>query len=101
MIKRWHQCSGLGSDRRQEPPGLEERYRPVRIDEDSPQLGAAQLDRGLMNQGLRARHIKQKCRSRDPARLALRPRQPALRVKREGILIEAMKRADHRLDHPA
>ena len=73
--------SGLGGDRRQEPPGLEERYRPVGIDEHAPQLGPAQLDGGLMNQRLRARHVKQERRPRDPARLALRPRQPALRVK--------------------
>src|SRR5262249_11213640 len=37
----------------------------------------------------------------EPACLALRPRQAALRVEGQRVLIEAVERAEHRLDHPA
>jgi hypothetical protein len=48
-IKRWHQRSRLGSDRGQNSPRFKKRQRPFPIDDDPPQFGATQLDRGLMN----------------------------------------------------
>src|SRR5262249_36089199 len=65
------------------------------------QLMAAQLLRGLVHQGLGAGDVEQQRRPRQAARLTVRPGQSALGMEEQGILIQAMERAEDRLDDPA
>ena len=90
----------LSNHRRQEPPGLGQRQRPAGVGEQAAELGTAQLDGGLTHQSLGAGDVKQECRTGQPGRVPFRLSQSALGMKMKRVLIQAMKRADHRFDRP-